>query len=90
MKDLFNVLADLVASNYYVINPCELRVERCKEFSFKVSTYNFITGEVCETWELLLDEIKAISKVMESSIFSSVHSSNCWKEAINMAEYLNK
>lgn len=90
MKDLFDVLTGLVASDYYVINPCQLRVERTKEFTFTVSTYNTITDEVDETWELLLDEIKAISKVMASSKLSSVHSSTCWKEALNMAEYLNK
>lgn len=90
MKDLFDVLANLVTSDYYVINPCQLRVEKNEDFTFTVSTYNTITKQVDETWLLLLDEIKAISEVMASSKLSSVHSSTCWKQAVNTAEYLNK
>lgn len=90
MNGLFDVLADLVASDYYVINPCQLRVSKSDDFTFTVVTYNTITKQVDETWSLLLDEIKAISKVMASSKVSSVHSSTCWKQAVKMAEYLNK
>lgn len=83
------ILANLVARQFYVIEPCELRVKQVAcTTTFWVHLYQVSDNKqlgLLNTWLLSLDEIKNIACVMNSNFFSSKHSKVCWDDALSIA-----
>lgn len=84
------ILQDLVAREFYVIEPCELKVELYELLSntFKVCMYHVSEGKlmrVIQYWVMSLDEINNIALVMEYNHYASMHSYLSWRDAYNQA-----
>lgn len=85
------ILQGLVAREFYVIEPCELKVELYELLSntFKVCMYHVSDGKlmrVLQYWIMSLDEIDNIALVMEYNHYASLHSYLSWRDACNQAK----